>query len=130
MKFILGSEFRKNHKYYHIFNHANGFENIFIDGIDRQRFLEKYLKYIIPIADTYTYCLMSNHFHVLVRIKSLEDLHKVLDIVSDIPFEGLQPLERLNYQTVLKKISYRFSHFFNSYAQAFNKRYDRMGGLF
>ncbi len=102
-------------KYYHIYNHANGFENIFNDDKDRIKFLEKYKKYIVPIADTFSYCLMPNHFHILLRIKPFNKINEVLPTL-----EGL----------VNKKISYQFSHFFNSYSQSFNKKYDRMGRLF
>ncbi|MHB9142398.1 MAG: hypothetical protein ACYC25_11035 [Paludibacter sp.] len=54
---------------YHIFNHANGFENIFRHEANYYFFLEKYLKYIGPIAETYAWCLMPNHFHLVVRIR-------------------------------------------------------------
>jgi putative transposase len=54
---------------YHIFNHANGFENVFREPENYRFFLEKYRKYISPIAETYAYCLMPNHFHLVVRIR-------------------------------------------------------------
>ena len=34
--------------------------------------LQQYYKHINGIADTYAYCLMPNHFHLLVRIKTKE----------------------------------------------------------
>ena len=33
-------------------------------------FLSLYDKYISPVADTYAWVLMGNHFHLLVRIKN------------------------------------------------------------
>jgi len=33
-----------------------------------------YVKYIEPIADTFVYVLLRNHFHLLVRIKDPSDL--------------------------------------------------------
>ena len=54
---------------YHIFNHANGFENVFRQPDNFRYFLEKYRLYIAPIAETYAYCLMPNHFHLVVRIR-------------------------------------------------------------
>lgn len=54
---------------YHIFNHANGFENVFRKEENFYFFLEKYRLYIYPIAETYAYCLMPNHFHLVVRIR-------------------------------------------------------------
>ena len=53
-------------QYYHIFNHAVGDENLFRQAANYLYFLERYGHYIFPIARTYAYCLMPNHFHILV----------------------------------------------------------------
>lgn len=55
--------------YYHIYNRANGKENLFREEADYLTFLERYDKYIQPVADTYAWVLMPNHFHSLVRIR-------------------------------------------------------------
>ncbi|HEX4372500.1 MAG TPA: hypothetical protein VHZ50_04255, partial [Puia sp.] len=60
--------------YYHIFNHANGDENIFREEENYRFFLEKYVLYIHPVAETLAYCLMPNHFHMLVKIKTEQQL--------------------------------------------------------
>jgi putative transposase len=60
--------------HYHVFNHANGFENLFREDKNYQYFLEKYDKHITPIAETISWCLMPNHFHVLVRIKTRQEI--------------------------------------------------------
>ncbi len=60
--------------HYHIFNHANGFENLFREVKNYHFFLEKYEKHIHPIAETISWCLMPNHFHVLVRIKTRQEI--------------------------------------------------------
>jgi len=96
-------------KYYHIYNRGNNRENIFIEKRNYRYFLELYAKYIEPIADTYVYCLLRNHFHFLVRIKDLTGFPK--------PVRSKNP-------------SQPFSNFFNAYAKAFNKAYDRTGTLF
>ena len=62
---------------YHIFNHANGFENIFTEDENYRFFLAKYQQYILPIAETYAYCLLPNHFHLVVRIRRREVLEEV-----------------------------------------------------
>jgi REP element-mobilizing transposase RayT len=56
---------------YHIYNRGNNRENIFIEERNYRCFLQLYLKYIEPIAWTFAYCLLRNHFHLLVRIKDL-----------------------------------------------------------
>lgn len=56
--------------YYHIYNRANGKDNLFRQAQDYRHFLRLYQKYILPVADTFAWVLMPNHFHLLVRIKT------------------------------------------------------------
>jgi putative transposase len=105
-------------KYYHIYNRGNNGIDIFFDSGNYQYFLKLYQQYIHPIAETFAWCLMKNHFHVLVYIR---DKSEVL-------------LESLEYSTVeqpkILDASRQFGHFFNAYTQAINKRYTRTGSLF
>ncbi len=57
---------------FHVYNHANGEEDIFREDDNYRYFLEKYQKYIVPVAATQAYCLMKNHFHLMVRVKDVE----------------------------------------------------------
>jgi putative transposase len=61
---------------------------------------------------------MGNHFHMLLYLNKNEEIDTT----------------RLSYNTTLTpKIinpSKQFSHLFNAYSQAFNKRYNRTGSLF
>jgi hypothetical protein len=59
---------------YHIYNRGNNRENIFIQERNTQHFLNLYSKYIDPVADTFAYCLLRNHFHLAVRVKSEEEI--------------------------------------------------------
>jgi len=102
-------------KYYHIFNRGNNRENIFIEERNYHYFLRLYAKHIVPVADTYAYCLLRNHFHFLVRIKTMEEQE----------LTGLEDLSALP-----RKPSQQFSNLFNAYARAFNKAYQRTGALF
>ncbi len=63
-------------KYYHIYNHAIGSENLFRSDENYYYFLKKYALHISPIADTYAYCLLPNHFHLLIQIKDVDSLIK------------------------------------------------------
>ena len=103
--------------YFHIFNHANGDEDLFRTQENYRYFLQQYHKHIDKIADTYSFCLMPNHFHLLVRIKPVEEL------ILHLPgFKNLEGVSNL--------LSNQFSNFFNGYTKAFNKMYDRRGSLF
>lgn len=63
---------------YHIYTHVNGFENFFNREENYFYFLKKYTEYIHPIAETYAYCLMPNHFHVMIRIRTQKDVLEFL----------------------------------------------------
>lgn len=58
---------------YHVHNRGNNRENILVEERNYQHFLKLYAKYIEPVGDTYAYCLLGNHFHFLVRIKTMEE---------------------------------------------------------
>ena len=105
--------------YYHIFNHANGSENLFKSEENYHYFLKRYNNYISPIAETYAYCLMPNHFHLLIKIK---DENKIEE--SFPKFQTLEKVKRNNF------ISKQFSNLFSSYTQAYNKMFNRSGSLF
>ncbi|UFH31109.1 transposase [Chryseobacterium sp. C-71] len=94
---------------YHIFSHVNGKELIFREETNYQFFLKQLDKYITQIADIYAYCLLPNHFHLLLRFKNGENVN----------VEG-------EHQFLMKN----FGNFLNSYAKAFNKKYNRKGALF
>ncbi len=106
--------------YYHIYNRANGSENLFRNNENYRYFLQQWVKYTWPVAETYTYCLMPNHFHFLVKIKSNNEL--LIDLQG---FENLGGLKNGGL-----KIIQQFSNLFNSYSKAYNKMYDRRGSLF
>lgn len=102
--------------FYHIYNRGIDSCNLFTEPDNYEYFFSLYDKYISPIADTYAWVLMPNHFHFLVRLKEEEnDADFTPDRVSN-PVRG--------------DASLQFSKLFNSYAQAFNKRIGRRGNLF
>lgn len=116
---------------YHIFNHANGFENVFVEDMNYKFFLEKYLKYIYPIAETYAYCLLPNHFHIVIRIRKHQVIEKLIkrDNFSKALNVGIIGNED-NEKIIEKYLSKQFANLFSSYTQSFNKVYKRMGSLF
>ena len=92
-----------------------GSEKLFIEKGEYDIFLFRWYKYISPIAFCYVYCLMPNHFHFLIRMKSYEEISEVLE------------LSEYQYNSTVVQ---RFSNFYNSYAKSFNFRHHRMGKLF
>ena len=112
--------------FYHIYNHANGNENLFVEERNYYFFLKKAKLYIGPLTNLYAYCLMPNHFHFLVSIKSEKEIRKLLE--TSETFQKLPNMEQFNF--VEKKISKSFANLCSCYTQAFNKVYGRKGSLF
>jgi len=107
--------------YYHIYNRGINGENLFCEDANYKYFLQLYFKYTEPIAETYAWCLMKNHFHILVRILPESEIEFMKILKGD--HRVFQHQKRFDPTR-------QFSHLFNAYAKAFNKKYGRTGGLF
>ncbi|MBU6340053.1 MAG: hypothetical protein KGS48_01050 [Bacteroidetes bacterium] len=137
--------------FYHIYNRGINGENLFKEKGNFATFFKKYQFHVQPVVQTYAYCLMRNHFHLLVRVRDPievnswyiqrqlsqvygirdwypgQDNHgRVLDILkSDFGIQGMG--DELFAE---QRVSTHFANFFNSYAQTINRRHGRTGGLF
>ncbi len=100
--------------FYHIYNRGTNGCTIFQEATNYEHFLALYDKFISPIAETYAWVLMGNHFHLLVRI-----------LPNPQGFQNLEGLEKTE-----KRIHQQFSNLFNAYTKAYNKKYNRTGSLF
>jgi len=98
--------------FYHIYNRGNNRENIFFQERNYAYFLDLWWRHVSPIAETWAYCLLRNHFHAMVYVKDQADLVGF----SNLP--GLKPPGQY------------FSNFFNAYARGVNISHQRTGALF
>lgn len=135
-------------KYYHIFNRGNNFENIFNENSDYSHFLELLDIYISSVAEIYSWVLLKNHFHLLVRIKEENEIGflnseninsnnlrlkwNTYDLETIIPAGSSDEGRQSKLRKFKKKpIPYQqFKHFFNTYAKQINKKHNRAGSLF
>jgi REP element-mobilizing transposase RayT len=99
--------------YYHIYNRGNNGEDLFIEERNYRYFLQLYAQHVAPAVDTFAYCLLKNHFHFLLRIK------------TEAEYLAVQNSEAKPF-----KPSQFFSNWFNAYTKAINKAYSRSGSLF
>lgn len=93
---------------YHIYNRGNNRSQIFYEEENYSYFMRLFKKYLLPYVELYAYCLLSNHFHLLLRIKEQAEF-----------IRGSQV-----------NISLRLGTFFGTYVKAINHRYKRTGSLF
>ncbi|MBI1227665.1 MAG: hypothetical protein GC192_20695 [Bacteroidetes bacterium] len=121
---------------YHIFNQGNNRENIFVEPRNYLYFFDKLREYVLPIGHIFAYCLLPNHFHLLIKIHNYDSLHESLPKRFPKPKfyftfrEGTRPEEREFDDMVSNLISRQFSDMFNGYTQAINKATNRRGKLF
>lgn len=113
-------------RYYHLYTHANGSENLFRSDENCRYFLERYSHFANPVCDTFAYCLMPNHIHFLVSVKTEPELTEIRK--NKYPDRDVLTLE--NPQTHGLFVIQQFSHLLNGYTQAYNKMYGRRGSLF
>ena len=81
---------------YHIFNQGNNKQNIFFIRDNYLFFLEKLNQYILPYSDILAWCLMPNHFHLMVYVHTFEIDAFNTNLIS--PINSLTPSETINNQ--------------------------------
>jgi putative transposase len=127
--------------FYHIYSRGIDGGVLFRDAEDYEHFLSLYHRYISPVAETYAWVLMPNHFHLLVKVKEHVG-YKYSN--SDRSMEPVRFEEHKWETTRLSSRSLQIGtdsvkkpqphlHFIQlliSYSNYFNKRYGRIGNLF
>ncbi|MCA6361989.1 MAG: transposase [Bacteroidetes bacterium] len=98
-------------EYYHVFHHAVGHENLFREKDNYRYFLDKLLCHIDGYCELKEWCLMPNHFHLLIYVKP-------------------ELLHTLSHTEIEERVIKCFADFLNCYTQSMNKRFKRRGSMF
>ncbi len=107
---------------YHIYNQGNNRQKVFFSRDNYLFFLKKMGKYISPYADILAWCIMPNHFHLMVYVKEVE-----IEVKSDsINSEAFTPSEGLTKRTLNDSIGLLL----RSFTRAINKQENKSGSLF
>ena len=114
---------------YHIISRATGNEKLFTEPENYRFFLQRFDKYISPVADVFAYALLPNHFHFLVEIKSYDSLFELFkNEKNNRKTKERSSKEDHNWQPEF--VMQQFSNLLNSYTKSFNKMNTRKGALF
>lgn len=108
---------------YHVFSRANGNEKLFRNDDNYIFFLSKLKQHTLPVCDYFCYSLLPNHFHLLIKVKSPEEIITYFQKTKKKNFDELE-------HNLSDFIMERFSNCLNSYTKSFNKVYQRKGALF
>ena len=114
--------------FYHVYNCTVDKKKLFANTDNYFFFLRRYNDYLSGVVDTYVYNLLGNHFHLLLRVKSLAEL----TLYKKMTQQDKQPKKDIVVKPdrVHDIVSHQFKKFFQSYAMAFNKQQERTGTLF
>ncbi len=101
-------------EYYHIYNRGNNREQMFYERANYLFFLRQMEKRLVSVFDIVAYCLMPNHYHLLMQVK--QTLH------DNVPGKGIPDNGSMASKAMMKLGV--------SYTKAMNIRYRRVGALF
>ncbi len=114
--------------FYHIYNRGAGKASIFFTAHDHHLFINKYFYYLHVSSESFAWCLLKNHFHLLLRVRTIEEqIQTFNDVKSNFPensFYGDHYNSPKPY-----KVSQQLSHLFNSYTKNINLKTNRSGTL-
>jgi len=96
---------------YHVYNRSN--EILFYNRDNYLFFLRKIRDHLLPYADVLSYCLMPNHFHLILTVNE----------------EGVKYSEKKKRED-MQLLSQSLGTVLSSYTQALNRQIGRRGNLF
>lgn len=114
---------------YHVFNRGNNSQTIFFTRENYLFFLEKLRKHLLPHTDVLAWCLMPNHFHLMISVNRVE-----VEISEQVTINGVsegftlsETLTRLNHTRTLND---SIGIILRSYSRAIQKQEKSTGSLF
>ena len=110
--------------FYHIYNRGVNRQDIFFEPKNIAYFLKKYKQFVSPFMDTYAYCLLKNHFHIIIRTG--DELRISRQAQVDMAKSTNTKAFALSPSLML---GHAFSNLFKSYSLSINKAYNREGQL-
>jgi putative transposase len=112
---------------YHIYNQGNNRQKIFFSREHYLFFLNKIKKHILPHADILAWCLMPNHFHLMIYVHTIEIASGgATSIVSGGATLSRTPTNISTSNDLNKSIGILLA----SYTRAINKQENITGSLF
>ena len=112
---------------YHVYNRGNNRDKVFYSHRNYLFFLEKINAYVLPYADILAWCLMPNHFHLMVYINKVELMSSNVLNQADVS-DPLTSSERVAVRT--RTLNQSIGIMLRSYTNAIHKQEGRTGALF
>ena len=111
---------------YHLYNRSVSEVKLFIDVNDYKVFLERFNKYFGHYLHVYSYCLIPNHFHFIVKVKEQSSFDTMIKKEKTKAAKKLIIAE-IGINEFLED---QFRRMFSSFALSIKNKYNRQGALF
>lgn len=108
---------------YHIYNQGNNKDVIFFNRENYLFFIKKIETHILPYADILAYCLMPNHFHLMVYVNEIA-------IKTKDTTHPMTQSHRMSMQMSMQTINQAIAVMLRSYTRAINIQENRSGSIF
>jgi putative transposase len=114
---------------YHIYNQGNNRQKIFFSRKNYMYFVQKIEYYVKPYGNILAWCLMPNHFHLMMEVESV-----AIRVTSGVNSEGVtssHPFTKIHPATMkLRTLNDSIGIMLRSYTRAVNIQENRTGNLF
>jgi len=114
---------------YHLYNQGNNLERIFFQKANYYYFLKKIERHICPFADVLAWCLMPNHFHLIIAVRNLETSYREITCQQSAANEAFTAIGNLKSPSQYQ-LNNSIGTMLRSYTRAINIQQDRTGSLF
>jgi len=122
---------------YHIYNRGNIHQKVFYERKNYLYFLKKMKRHLKPFCHILAWCLIPNHFHWLVKVKSQDEMNSTAFSDSSItPFKSHNNRSNSSEigvsldETPLIELNKSIGVLLRSYTRAMNVTYGSKGSLF
>jgi putative transposase len=107
---------------YHIYNQGNNREKIFFNKGNYLFFRDKIKQFVSPLADIIAWCLMPNHFHLMVFVNKT--------MVASVGATKPGITARESHPDISREFNHSIGIMLRSYTRAINIQQKRSGTLF
>ncbi len=113
---------------YHIYNQGNNRQKLFFNRDNYLFFLQKIRTQLTPHADLLAWCLMPNHFHIMVLAKDSASTRSAT--LSRAPRSNNHQMTQSHQMSCADPLTKSIAIMLRSYTRAINKQQNTSGNLF
>jgi hypothetical protein len=127
MKTNYWQDFREG-EVFHVYTRSISEQLLFHNNRDKDFLMSKIKTLLLPLIKLNAYCFMDNHFHLLFKVRSIEEIlnQNIIHIYTETARKKINTTDNIANLLIINQIK----RVLGSHAQRINKRERRIGALF